>query len=268
MDDEANALVENNRQKRLAEYSSLDHHVHPIYRIHKQTNRSSRNKFRFWMLRAIGSVRALNTVRESAKNPSQKNWQIMCVELVLVSSTCRRSSATSKHWTHSPKVSGRIMFSSYFSSKCNEIAPGLKMNRRVSTKQVNSLVLSVYEEQQRKKKTLYIYIYMYIRYTRTHLIRDVRINLQQTLSVSEEYWRVLIAIVLIQKQSFLPFSRNRAILFFFFSLTFAVLPDTKLQAVPGRGKNDRVVVLHLLQLRHRVRLVCYHEVSFQDLFRL
>lgn len=44
-------------------------------------------------------------------------------------STCRRSSATSKHWTHSPKVSGRIMFSSYLSSKCNQIASCLRMNR-------------------------------------------------------------------------------------------------------------------------------------------
>lgn len=52
------------------------------------------------------------------------------------------------------------------------------------------------------------------------------------------------------------------------ALTFAVLSDAKLQAVSDRCEDDGVVVLHLLQLGHGVRLVCYHQMSFQDLLRL
>jgi hypothetical protein len=50
-------------------------------------------------------------------------------------------------------------------------------------------------------------------------------------------------------------------------LTFAVLLDAELQIVPGRWEEDGVVA-HLLQLRHRVRLVRYYEMSLQYLLRL
>lgn len=61
---------------------------------------------------------------------------------------------------------------------------------------------------------------------------------------------------------------DRCIVFFeTYLLTFAVLLDTKLQNVPGRWEVEGIVA-HLFQLRHRVRLIRYYEMSLQYLLRL
>lgn len=157
MDNEIDAFVGSDRQKLLADCHRL---IFTFIHLSYIENTLYLLSSRFFSLKLYVSKCA--RVKHSAWKCEEPFTKLTNVRRARTGeSTCRRSSATSKDWTHSPKVFGRIMFSSYVSSKCNQIAPGLKMNRKSPitwSVWVQSVIFLFYpfrEEQEQKIRYIY-----------------------------------------------------------------------------------------------------------------